>query len=107
MCVLIIRGISISASLLIVRLLRSMILQLQSERSIWHEHNPEIIRHRGPDMYRGPRMLTPYYRRASGCDRQEDIGAFCDLRVAPRCGESPGMKRMGPLNLYTDRKSRE
>lgn len=82
---------------------RGMILQLQSERASplgTHEHNPEIARHRGP-IYRGPRTLTPYYRRASGCDRQEDIGALCALRAAKVTG-----RKEWPAKLYTDRKSR-
>lgn len=93
--------VSIPASLSIVR--PSMILQLQSERSPLgtHEHNPEIARHRGGDM---PRTLTPYYRRASGCDRQEDIGALlCALDAA--AAKVPGRKEW-PAKLYTDRKSR-
>jgi hypothetical protein len=50
-------------------------------------------------MRRGPQTLTPYYRRASGCDRQEDIDALCVLRAA-RCTTAKVSReeKNGPLN---------
>lgn len=44
-------------------------------------------------------MLTPYYRHASGYDRQEDIDALCVLRAA-RCtaAKVSWEEKNGPLN---------
>jgi len=76
-------------------------LRLRNQRPLWVRTSiSRKLSRSSPDIHRGPRTLTPYYRRASGCDREDSVVSALS---AP--AKVPGRKEWS-AKLYSDRKSR-